>query len=469
MNVSPRMVRVKKRVGSTTPLSSKNQTKRVLNNSAPSSSTTSQPESFINGPQSSNGIQLNGVWKDYYDVIVSANEKEKLSEEIIAFLCEERDSFSYERALLIEHTNQNLSSLTQVETKHLRGLQIIDHVRTEKEGLEKRCHALEAQRDWLEQQRLQLRHQEDHQNQVIATLETKMSELERVIAVEKRENESLLEITYRRDEMIESLEKKILRQDEATAVLRKSLSTKDRQFQVLLKERNRLRAELDVLEKEVRRWRRFPNRADEEESGLQAPPVPIEIGPTFPHFQRRLAVPNPTTPGTECDETDDDEVFDSFTAGSPGGLSMSSSSLTHRPTSPGTPQVPAPVATPKAKRAVDCSSSGSGVTTGCTTTPSLQPGGHHDSPASILANDMSTFLLIHDHTAGNVSSTVDTKDKIYRSAIKKLQRELQTARSEIKELHEQLPASKRNGLVLSGGVGTARKLFATAPSPRKLF
>lgn len=41
-----------------------------------------------------NGLKLNGVWKDYYDIIMAANENERYSNEVIRFLSEDKDSLA---------------------------------------------------------------------------------------------------------------------------------------------------------------------------------------------------------------------------------------------------------------------------------------------------------------------------------------------------------------------------------------
>ena len=76
--------------------------------------------------------------------------------------------------------------------------------------------------------------------------------------------------------------------------------------------------------------------------------------------------------------------------------------------------------------------------------------------------DLSLLLLGSE----GITGTIDMKDKIYRSAIKKLQGELRLAKNTIKTLEEQITTPKRSG----GGV-FVRKLFSSSssPSPRKLF
>ena len=145
MNPPSRLIMAKKTVVGTTPTS---RGKRITSNK-----NNDQNHSFFSADDqqqqpTNNGVILNGVWKDYYDVIVAANEKEKLSDEIIGMLNEERDSLSYERKLLLEQWHHNLSSLTQIETNHLQVQQVLDYVRNEKASLATHCKAVEASRDW---------------------------------------------------------------------------------------------------------------------------------------------------------------------------------------------------------------------------------------------------------------------------------------------------------------------------------
>ena len=454
MNPPSRLIVAKRSVVATTPMSRGSRRSGITTNKNDQSFYADEQQPPTNG-----GVTLNGVWKDYYDVIVAANEKEKLSDEIIGMLNEDRDSLSYERKILLEQWHQNLSSLTQVETNHLQVQQVLEYIKNEKASLATHCHALEAQRDWLEQQRLDLRYQEECRNKTIATLETKIGEYERIVAVEKHENTSLLEITYRRDETIESLERKLLRRDDDISVLKKSITTKDRQFQILLKERNRLRDELDILDKEMRRGRRYPHAKDDTPPPL---PAPVDIGPTFPHFQRQHcmtpAVAKLTSILSSADRTDGEEE-DSF------GDDRDDKTRNHRTvsshmTSPGTPSshsntnltTPLPTTSNNSK---GCSSSGG--TTGCSPLESPSP-----SSSSSAVGDLSLLLLGSE----GITGTIDMKDKIYRSAIKKLQGELRLAKNTIKTLEEQITTPKRSG----GGV-FVRKLFSSSssPSPRKLF
>ena len=456
MNPPSRLIVAKKTVAATTPTSRGKRTGIT--------STNKNDHSFFSDEQQQqppHGVILNGVWKDYYDVIVAANEKEKLSDEIIGMLNEDRDSLSHERKLLLAQWHHNLSSLTQVETNHLQVQQVLEYVRNEKASLATHCHGLEAQRDWLEQQRLDLRHQEEFHNKIIATLETKIGEYERIVVCEKHENTSLLEITYRRDEMIESLQRKLLRREDDISVLKKSITTKDRQFQILLKERNRLRDELDILDKELKRGRRYPHTKEENPPPL---PSPIEIGPTFPHFQHRMtpAVAKLASILSSADRTDGEEN-DSYDER--GDRDRDHRSL-HQ-TSPGTPSshsnpnLTTPLHTTSMNRS-GCSSSGM---TDCSTVSFLQSGTTHESSpssssSSSVVADLSLLLLGPE----GITGTIDMKDKIYRSAIKKLQGELCLAKKTIKTLEEQITTPKRSG----GGI-FVRKLFSSSPSTRKLF
>jgi hypothetical protein len=211
----------------------------------------------MDGTRLSNGILLNGVWKDYYDIIVAANEKEKRMDEVFHFLSEDRDSLARERCTLLTNFRCSISSLTSVETNHLKAQQIIDHIRIEKEELIIRCQSLEAQRDWLDKQRLEHFRNQNSMEEVINLLELKIKEGESRHCIDKDEINCLLDLTYNRDEKIDALERKGTRQDQELAVLGKSLTTKDKQFQTLLKERDRLKDELERFRKELLKNKRF--------------------------------------------------------------------------------------------------------------------------------------------------------------------------------------------------------------------
>ena len=422
-------------------------------------------------------IELNGVWKDYYDLLVAANEKEKLSDEVIGFLSEDRDAYACERASLLAEARANLASLTAVATDHLHGQQLLEHVRVEKAGLQRRCDALEAQRVWLEQQRADLRDRHAQQDHALDALRGVVADLERTLAVERQENASLLDITYRRDEAVEALERKVARKDEELGVLKKSLATKDRQFQTLLKERNRLRDELEILDKEARRGRRFPVYGDAPTpSTVAVPATPVAIGQTFPHFQRRMLTSPAalSSPGTDDDDGEEEEEEEEDgeeedNEGEGGGEEVADAMVGRRGggAPKGCPGTPASSARRGAALASTPSAAPSSTASGVTTGGSNGSTTVLDSPASALAADLSQLLFTTAGAgagAGASVGVVDMKDKIYRSAIKKLHGELRAARKEIKTLQEQVEAATPQ----KGRFGvTGRKLFT--PSPRKLF
>lgn len=206
-----------------------------------------------------NGILLNGVWRDYYDIIVSANELEQNSNDRIGFLTEDRDSLAIERDILLKEWRVNISSLTSVATNQLEATQIIDQIRVEKSNLERRCSSLDAQRDWLEKQRHELSKQLIAMSASIDSVSMKLNQVENELHAEKDESRCLLDLNYRRDEMIESLQKQLVKSDERAEVLGRSVVTKDRQLQALLKERNRLKDDVKEVQRELARGRKLPN------------------------------------------------------------------------------------------------------------------------------------------------------------------------------------------------------------------
>lgn len=204
-----------------------------------------------------NGILLNGVWKDYYDVIVTASEKERLSDEIIGFSAEDRDSLAVERSQLLSDWRASICSLTSIETSHLHAKQIIDKVRVEKDNLEMKCKSFEAQRDWLDRQRSDLRNQLLLMAAEVDLLGLKLRQQDAELLCEKSEIHTLSEIIQKRDQTIKNMTCKSEKQSDDLNTLSKSLSTKDRQFQILLKERNRQKEELERAAVEIEKLKRF--------------------------------------------------------------------------------------------------------------------------------------------------------------------------------------------------------------------
>ena len=347
-----------------------------------------------------NGLLLNGVWKDYYDIIVTASESERLAEERIAFLMEDRDSMAIERFNLLQQWFINISSLTTVETNHLEAKQIIDQIRSEKEGLESRCSALEAQRDWLERQRRELRGQLTTMSATADLQRIELAEGENQLVLEKNENKCLLELTYKRDETIDALLNRITRSDEEVEILSKSLSTKDRQFQTLLKERNRLKEELETSTKELARQKKFRLSLQMSNSGTSTSPLSAPRGQT-PHLYQRAPGPgrrpitgSPSSPEQYTDDELHTSLFESDDAQSPS------------------PSFGTPPSFNKGSATKNCIASVS---------RNLSMTDYQSSP-----HDVAVQLP-------DAEPNIGVRDKIYRSIIKKLQNELTAARNQLNE------------------------------------
>ena len=343
-----------------------------------------------------NGILLNGVWRDYYDIIVSANELERYSEDRIGFLTEDRDSLAMERTILLEQWRINISSLTGIETNQLEATQIIDQIRIEKSNLEGRCSSLEAQRDWLDKQRRELSKELAAMSDSMDFITAKLKREENELRIEKIENKCLQELTYRRDEMIEFLQTRISKSDEEIEVLAKSISAKDRQFQAILKERNRLKDELEVSRKETARGRRFPNSSQ----SFKASQTPLAGRPPMLLRSDFLVEERPSKLLASPDHgTDDDtQTLKSDVRSSP--LSGSSTSVDKENVCDGFREC-----LERNPLFSDC-----------------------DLQHSTIA-DGNISVVLPDN-----EPSFDVRDRIYRSVIKKLQNELKVVRNQALEI-----------------------------------
>ena len=340
----------------------------------------------------SNGILLNGVWRDYYDIIVSANELERHSSEMMGFLGEDRDSMAAERSILLQKWRQNMSSLTNVETNHLEAQEILEQIRIEKYGLEMRCSSLETQRDWLDRQRHELRGVLTSMSQATDALEMKLKEEENQLRIEKSENNCLLEITYKRESTIESLEKKLSKYEEENDVLQRSLSTKDRQFQTLLKERNRLKDELETAMKDLARGKRSYRQS---QAANYSKPLTAAFTPPSPQsisLNQLMSNRSPISPEA-C--TDDEHTFTPVDEShAPDDRNMFNS----------------PISLSKS-----CAS--------------LNNGNQDVASSGFLIRNLHISDYNETQMVPENEPNFEIRDKIYRSVIKKLQNELNAARN----------------------------------------
>ena len=336
-----------------------------------------------------NGLLLNGVWRDYYEIIFAANERERQSDEIIKFAAEDRDSLVFERFVLLKDLYENISSLTTVSTKHLQSQQIIDQVRIEKETLEGKCKSLEAQRDWLDAQRNNLLAEKSSMSNAIVALQTELKLAVKEFHDEKTENKSLLELVYRTDESVETLQVSRRRQEEENEILRKSLSTKDHQYQTLLKERDRLKGELQRASNEILKANRFKRNTQL----LSATTSQKNGRPCCP-----VTPPKHYSGHQSCGFDTDDEI---------------SSPISEADVSKGSPDVI-----------------------------------HRDASHAVMNLSTAERDLLIDSTASSQTKEgdFDIKDKIYRSIIKKLQKQLDLASQQLtkKVPHDFLDRNKSN-------------------------
>jgi hypothetical protein len=326
------------------------------------------------GGRLANGILLNGVWRDYYEIIFAANERERQSDEIIKFAAEDRDSLAVERSVLLKDLYENISSLTTASTKHLRSKQIIDQVRIEKETLEGKCKSLEAQRDWLDVQRNNLLAEASSMSNVIVALETKLKMAVKEFHDEKTENKSLLELIYKRDESIEALQDSRRKQEEENEILRKSLSTKDHQYQTLLRERDRLKGELHRVSNEIL----IANRFKRNTQLSFTPPLQRNGRPYCP-----VTPPKHNSGHRSLEFDTDDEI---------------SSPMSEADVSKGSPDTL-----------------------------------HRDAPPTAVSFSTAEHDLLSDVTTSSQikEGHFDIKDKIYRSIIKKLQKQLDLTQQQL--------------------------------------
>lgn len=223
------------------------QTKAVVRTLLPSGPcSTTMPTDFL-----SSGLRLGGVWADSYRQITSLQEKEQRLTELTSMMAEDIASLFWEKRNLTEVYRMNAASLSSTEVSHLQALQIVDHVRQERSKLESRCTSLESQREWLDNDRLQLKSQLTENQEMLEEARIRITELEDIERDHMKENSTLQELVYARDATIENLRGKLTLMTHQHEILNKSLSTKDRQFQILLKDRNRLKDEVESLKKQL--------------------------------------------------------------------------------------------------------------------------------------------------------------------------------------------------------------------------
>ena len=337
-----------------------------------------------------NGIVLNGVWKDYYDVIIAANENERRTSEIMGFLAEDRDSMAIERQTLIISWNRDVSSLTQVSTKQMKSQQLIKHIRHEKQELETKCRDIESQLRHLEGKHYILNNQYDIASNNIHETSIKVNELERMLSTEKKENETLSELLYGRDESIDCLHNLNRNKDEDINVLKRSIDIKNRQLQVIQKECNRLRDKVETLNKAVERGNRFPlsqrNQLLTTISGKQKS--------------------SPTIGGNNDDDTTSRDNTD-----------INSNNVS-------------PMVSPDS------------INSGETDTSSFSLSFRNEQNCSTIETNKNQLKLVSHHEfkmpyENTDHNELDIKDKIYRSAIRKLQKELKTSHELIQKMETQ--------------------------------
>jgi chromosome segregation ATPase len=131
----------------------------------------------------------------------------------------------------------------------LEAKEIIEHVQKEQSDLKSKCISLESQRDWQEQERLNLKSIVNSNELKLKEYEDNINKIENDLENEKNLNTGLQELLNLKSNQIDNKNKKMIKKDEELEVLYRSLSTKDRQFQTLVKERNRLRDELTEKKK----------------------------------------------------------------------------------------------------------------------------------------------------------------------------------------------------------------------------
>jgi len=204
------------------------------------------------------GIRLGGIWRDTYNKICTLENEIKNNNENILMLCEDRNTLIYDRINMTKTFKYTLTSLSDTELSHLQAQQIINHVLGEKHSLDSRCNSLLSQRDWLENERFQLRSQLLASENLITDNCKHIQTLEESLNKSLQDNIELKKQLSKRDDSIEVLKNDIISKDDEIRVLKKSLETKDRQLQVLVKERNRSQDDLDRLRKSLRPRERNP-------------------------------------------------------------------------------------------------------------------------------------------------------------------------------------------------------------------
>jgi predicted site-specific integrase-resolvase len=325
-------------------------------------------------------IPLKGVWRDYHDIIVKADEKQRLSDEMTGFAAEDRDSMAFERLSLLAVWRDNVSSLTRVVTSNLRAQQIVDQVRIEKENLEAEFRSLEAQRDLLSEEVKNLKMQLALRAQSLDDTVGNLKNIESSLRIEKHKNNTLRKISERSNATIEVLNERLYKQEINFEILKKSISTKDSQIQTLSKERNRQKEDLQRTVKYLATTKRFLKGSQPSENA-----APGNAGGLYP----------------------------------PSGFEIECFG-----------RLPCPQSTPSAEYNSEAITQQSNSGTSKEIYLS-----DHSQRVSVL-NEVVVFTsptpALHDHC--NLvceESTVDMKDKIYRSIIKKLRNQLAVAESKL--------------------------------------
>lgn len=219
------------------------------------------------------GLRLGGIWRDTYERICSLENDIKNKDENILMLCEDRNTLIYDRINTSKLFKYTLSSLSDTELSHLQAQQIINHVLGEKHNLDSKCNSLLSQRDWLENERFQLRSQLLASENLINDNCKHIQSLEESLKQSLQENIELKKLLNKRDDHIDTLKNDIILKDDEIRVTKKSIDTKDRQNQVLIKERNRSQDDLDRLRKSLRPRDRNPI----DDNNLESPTKDIRI------------------------------------------------------------------------------------------------------------------------------------------------------------------------------------------------
>lgn len=334
-------------------------------------------KSISGGP--GKAIPLKGVWRDYHDIIVKADEKQRISDEIIGFAAEDRNSMAFERLSLLAIWRDNLSSLTSVVTSNFRAQQIMDQVRIEKENLEAQLRSLVVQRDLLSEEVKNLNMQLALRTQSLDDTVANLKNIESALRIEKHENNTLSKLSQRSNATIEVLNERHYKQEINFEILKKSISTKDSQIQTLSKERNRQKEDLERATKHLAITKRFQKESQPSENV-----APGDAGGLHP----------------------------------PSGFEIECFG-----------RLPSPHSTPSAEYRAAITQQSNSVTS-----KKIHLSDQSQRVSVLNGADVLTSPTpaLHDHC--NLvceESTVDMKDKIYRSIIKKLRNQLAVAESKL--------------------------------------